>query len=102
MLNTIACIALDQMAPFEFGVICEVFGVDRREHGGPVFDFHVVAAEPGRIRTKLGFDLYVEEGGLEFARTADLVAIPASLIDTPPDDASSKSSARPSTAARGC
>ena len=24
-----------QMAPFEFGVICEVFGIDRSEHGGP-------------------------------------------------------------------
>ena len=85
MLQTIACIAVPQMAPFEFGVICEVFGIDRTEHGGPTFDFHVVAADPGPIPTKLGFDVMVTEG-LEFAYQADLVAVPASLIDTPPDE----------------
>ena len=85
MLHTIACIALPQMAPFEFGVICEVFGIDRREHGGPTFDFHVVAADPGPITTKLGFDVVVHEG-LDVAYRADLVAVPASLIDTPPDE----------------
>ncbi|HEX6955425.1 MAG TPA: AraC family transcriptional regulator, partial [Agromyces sp.] len=82
MLHSIACIAVPQMAPFEFGVICEVFGIDRSEQGGPTFDFHVVAAEPGPISTKLGFDVVVHEG-LEAARTADLVAVPASLIDEP-------------------
>lgn len=82
MLHSIACIAVPQMAPFEFGVICEVFGIDRSEQGGPTFDFHVVAAEPGPISTKLGFDVVVHEG-LEGARTADLVAVPASLIDEP-------------------
>ena len=85
MLQTIACIAMPQMAPFEFGVICEVFGIDRSEQGGPAFDFHVVAAEPGPIPTKLGFDVVVHEG-LEFARTADLVAVPAALIDEPVDE----------------
>lgn len=85
MLQTIACLAIPQMAPFEFGVICEVFGIDRTEHGGPAFDFHVVAADPGPIPTKLGFDVVVDEG-LKFAYQADLVAVPASLIDTPPDD----------------
>jgi transcriptional regulator GlxA family with amidase domain len=85
VLHTIACIAMPQMAPFEFGVICEVFGIDRREHGGPTFDFHVVAAEPGPIPTKLGFDVVVHEG-LEFARGADLVAVPAALINEPVDE----------------
>ncbi|MFD4422728.1 GlxA family transcriptional regulator [Agromyces sp. NPDC058484] len=84
MLNTIACIAVPQMAPFEFGVICEVFGIDRTDQGGPTFDFHVVAAEPGPIPTKLGFDVVVHED-LEVARRADLVAVPASLIDEPVD-----------------
>ncbi len=85
MLRTIACIALPRMAPFEFGVICEVFGIDRSEHGGPTFDFHVVAAEPGPIPTKLGFDVVVNEG-LDAAYTADLVAVPASLIGTDADE----------------
>jgi transcriptional regulator GlxA family with amidase domain len=85
VLKTIACIALPQMAPFEFGVICEVFGIDRREHGGPIFDFHVVAADPGPITTKLGFDVVVKEG-LDFAYEADLVAVPASLVGSPADE----------------
>jgi len=85
MLSTIACLALPQMAPFEFGVICEVFGIDRREHGGPSFDFHVIAAEPGRVPTKLGFDLVVTEG-LDVAASADLIAVPASLIEEDVDE----------------
>ena len=84
MLNTIACIAVPHMAPFEFGVICEVFGIDRRDHGGPTFDFHIVAADPGPISTKLGFDVVVHEN-LDIAYSADLVAVPASLIDAPVD-----------------
>ena len=84
MLNTIACIAVPQMAPFEFGVLCEVFGIDRTDHGGPTFDFHVVAAEPGPIPTKLGFDVVVHEN-LDIAYSADLIAVPASLIDAPVD-----------------
>jgi len=76
MLKKIVCITLPGMSPFEFGVICEVFGIDRSENGGPVFDFHVTAAEPGPIRTKLGFDIVVHED-LAAAADADLIAIPA-------------------------
>jgi transcriptional regulator GlxA family with amidase domain len=76
MLKKIVCVAIPGMAPFEFGVICEVFGIDRSEHGGPVFDFHVVTAVPGALRTKLGFDIVVRDG-LDAAADADLIAIPA-------------------------
>jgi transcriptional regulator GlxA family with amidase domain len=85
VLKSVACIALPQMAPFEFGVVCEVFGIDRSAQGGPTFDFHVVAADPGPIPTKLGFDVVVHEN-LDFADEADLVAVPASLIGTAPDE----------------
>ena len=85
MLRSVACIALPQMAPFEFGVVCEVFGIDRSAQGGPTFDFHVVAADPGPISTKLGFDVVVHEN-LDFAYEADLVAVPASLIGSEPDE----------------
>jgi transcriptional regulator GlxA family with amidase domain len=76
MLRKIVCLALPGMAPFEFGVICEVFGIDRSEHGGPVFDFHVTAAEPGPVRTKMGFEIVVHED-LTAAADADLIAVPA-------------------------
>ena len=76
MLKKIVCVAIPGMAPFEFGVICEVFGIDRSEHNGPVFDFEVVTAVPGPLRTKLGFDIVVHQG-LAAAADADLIAIPA-------------------------
>jgi len=76
MLKKIVCVAIPGMAPFEFGVICEVFGIDRSEHGGPVFDFRVVTAVPGALRTKLGFDIVVHDD-LAAAADADLIAIPA-------------------------
>ncbi|PPL20184.1 GlxA family transcriptional regulator [Microterricola pindariensis] len=76
MLNKVACVALPGMAPFEFGVVCEVFGIDRSDAGGPSFDFTIVAAEPGPIRTKLGFDIVVHND-LTAAADADLVVIPA-------------------------
>ncbi len=76
MLRKIVAIALPGMTPFEFGVICEVFGIDRSDMGGPVFDFHVVAAEPGPVPTRLGLDIVVREG-LEHAADADLIAVPA-------------------------
>ncbi|TFD21900.1 MULTISPECIES: helix-turn-helix domain-containing protein [unclassified Cryobacterium] len=76
MLHKVVCVTLPGLGPFEFGLICEVFGMDRSEHGGPSFDFHVTAAEPGPIRTKLGFDIIVTED-LSAAGDADLIAIPA-------------------------
>jgi transcriptional regulator GlxA family with amidase domain len=78
MLHKVVCLTLPGMAPFEFGVICEVFGIDRSEQGGPQFDFHIVAAEPGPIPMKLGFDIVVHEG-LDAAVDADLIAVPAYL-----------------------
>jgi transcriptional regulator GlxA family with amidase domain len=76
MLDKVVCLTMPGMAPFEFGVICEVFGIDRSEQGGPTFDFHIVAAEPGAIRMKLGFDIIVNED-LSAAADADLIAVPA-------------------------
>ncbi|WP_156761414.1 GlxA family transcriptional regulator [Microbacterium karelineae] len=75
-MKTVACIVQEGFAPFEFGVACEAFGLDRSAQGVPNFDFRVVAAEPGEIRSKLGFSLLVEEG-LGFADEADLVIVAA-------------------------
>ncbi len=76
MLRSVAVIALPQVAPFELGVLCEVFGIDRTDSGVPLIDFSVVAAEPGRMPASTGFDVVVEHG-LDVADKADLVAVPA-------------------------
>jgi transcriptional regulator GlxA family with amidase domain len=76
MLHSVAVLAIDGLPPFEFGVACEVFGIDRRDTGGPVFDFRVVTAHPGPVRTSLGFTLTIERG-LDEADDVDLVVVPA-------------------------
>ena len=78
MLQKIVCIALPGMAMFEFGTITEVFGIDRSDMGGPAFDFHVVAADPGPVPTKHGLSISIQED-LTAAGDADLIAIPAYL-----------------------
>ncbi len=76
MLKKVVLLALPGTAPFEFGVICEVFGIDRSETGGPAFDFTIATADPGPVRTSLGFDMMIE-AGLDVAADADLIAVPA-------------------------
>jgi len=76
VLKKIVLIALPGVAPFEFGVICEVFGIDRSDSGGPQFDFTIATAEPGPVRTSLGFDMTIEHD-LAIAAEADLIAVPA-------------------------
>ncbi|MCB1281730.1 MAG: helix-turn-helix domain-containing protein [Salinibacterium sp.] len=80
MLKNIVVLAIPGIAPFEFGVICEVFGVDRSESGGPTFDFTIATAKPGRVPTNLGFDMVVEND-LSVASEADLIAVPAHALD---------------------
>jgi transcriptional regulator GlxA family with amidase domain len=73
-MKTVACIVQDGFSPFEFGVACEAFGLDRTDDGVPNFEFRVVAADPGKVASKLGFSINVEED-LSFAYEADLVVV---------------------------
>ncbi len=74
MLQTVAVIIQPGFAPFEFGLACEAFGLDRTEDGVPKFDFRVVTPEPGAVPSKLGFSVNVEND-LSFAYEADLVVV---------------------------
>ncbi|HTP15063.1 MAG TPA: helix-turn-helix domain-containing protein [Streptosporangiaceae bacterium] len=81
MLANVAAVVLDGFSPFELGVVCEVFGVDRTDDGLPAYDFAVVAGEPGPLRSEAGFWLHARFG-LERLEAADLIAVPA-LRDRP-------------------
>ena len=77
MLRTVATLLIEGTAPFEFGVLCEVFGIDRTEDGVPPVEFRVCGERAGRpVRTGLGVHL-VPEYGLDALDGADLVALPA-------------------------
>jgi transcriptional regulator GlxA family with amidase domain len=65
------------LAPFEFGVICEVFGIDRSAQGVPNFDFKVCGPEAGvPVRTSVGATL-TPDHDFSAMLGVDLVAIPA-------------------------
>lgn len=73
-MKTVAVIVQEGFAPFEFGVACEAFGLDRSDDGVPNFDFRIVTPEPGAVPSKLGFSINVEND-LAFAYEADLVVV---------------------------
>jgi transcriptional regulator GlxA family with amidase domain len=83
-LHSVSALVLDQVTVFEFGVICEVFGIDRSADGVPTIDFKVcgpVAGDP--LRTSVGAQL-VPEHGLDGLIGSDVVAVPA--VAGPPED----------------
>jgi transcriptional regulator GlxA family with amidase domain len=75
MLRNVAVVVVNGFLPFEFGTVCEVFGVDRSDDGLPRYDFAVVAGEPPPLRA-LDFTLHPSHG-LERPEQADLIALPA-------------------------
>jgi len=75
MLRNVAAVLVNGFLPFEFGTICEVFGVDRSDDGLPRYDFAVVAGEPPPLRA-LDFTMQPSHG-LERLEQADLIALPA-------------------------
>ncbi|WP_033437688.1 helix-turn-helix domain-containing protein [Saccharothrix sp. NRRL B-16314] len=80
MLRTVAAVVIDGLAPFEFGVVCEVFGIDRTDEGVPPFDFRVCGEHPGEpVSTGVGASL-TPNHGLDALDQADLIAVPAATI----------------------
>ncbi|WP_345800839.1 helix-turn-helix domain-containing protein [Microbacterium sp. AZCO] len=73
-MKTVAVVVQQGFAPFEFGLACEAFGLDRSDDGIPNFEFRIVTPEPGAIRSNLGFSINVADD-LAFAEVADLVVV---------------------------
>ena len=76
MLKNVAAILMDGVHPFELGVVCEVFGLDRSDEGLPVYDFAVASAEGPTLGTHAGFTVSTPYG-LDRLEEADLVVVPA-------------------------
>jgi AraC family transcriptional regulator, transcriptional activator FtrA len=76
-VHRVVALAAPGIAPFELGIVVEVFGLDRPELDVPWWDELVVAAErPGPLpATSGGFSFYVEHG-LEALAAADTVVVP--------------------------
>jgi transcriptional regulator GlxA family with amidase domain len=82
MLQNVAVVILNGFTPFELGVLCEVFGVDRTDDGLPAYDFAVVSGEAlvsgeaSPLTSSAGFTVSTPYG-LDRLREADLVAVSA-------------------------
>lgn len=76
-LRSVAVVLQEPVSLFEFGVLAEVFGIDRTGDGVPAFDFRVCAERPGPVASRNGVSLTAPYG-LDAAADVDLVAVPAS------------------------
>ncbi|MEU0092885.1 helix-turn-helix domain-containing protein [Kribbella sp. NPDC006257] len=77
MLQKIAVVLMEDVALFEFGVLSEVFGIDRTDDGVPAFDFKVCSVRPGEALSTSSHSAVIAPYGLEELEDADLVALPA-------------------------
>lgn len=87
MLRSVAVLVLDRLAVFEFGVLCEVFGLDRSDDGLPVLEYRVCGVEAGRPVSTSGGVQVIPEHGLDGLAGADLVAVPATGLREYPEEA---------------
>src|SRR5260370_17375114 len=76
VLRNVAVVVVNGFLPFEFGTICEVFGIDRSDDGLPSYDFAVVAGGPPPLRAHNDFTIQ-PSAGLDRLKEADLIALPA-------------------------
>jgi len=84
VLRDVVAIVDGLVHPFELGVACEVFGIDRSDDGLPRFDFAVCATGRRPLPGPGGMSLHTSYG-LDRAANADLVVIPACHTrDQPP------------------
>ncbi len=81
MLTKVAVLAFDQIAAFELGVLCEVFGTDRSIDGFPLYDFSLCTVDGKPVRSRSGF-MITPHADLTPLETADLISVPAHPITT--------------------
>ncbi len=82
--RSVAVLATADMAAFEMGVACEVFGTDRSDRGIPLWDFALCLDAPGPLPTRSGFTIDSPHG-LDRLAAADLVIVPGwPRLATPP------------------
>lgn len=76
-LNNVAVAVVNGVTPFEMGIFCEVFGVDRSAMGLPTYDFAVCTMEENPITVGDGHYSLTLPHGPERLEEADLICLPA-------------------------
>lgn len=83
----VVALAYAGLCAFEFGIVAEVFGLDRPEMGPDWYRFGVCAEQPGPLATNAGLTVMVEHG-IDMLAAAGTIVIPGWRSDgTPPSPA---------------
>ena len=78
MISSVGVLLAERVAMFEFGVACEVFGLDRTEAGVPLIDFRVCGRVAGvPIPTSSPSVTVTPEFNLDALVGTDVVVVPA-------------------------
>lgn len=87
MLRSVAVLVLDELFVFEYGMLEQVFGLDRTADGLPRIEFRVCGVRAGEpVRTTGGVQV-LPAWGLDGLVDADVVAVPATDLRTYPPEA---------------
>ncbi|MGW0395045.1 helix-turn-helix domain-containing protein [Streptomyces sp. NPDC003042] len=76
-LKNVAVAVVNGVAPFELGIFCEVFGIDRSAMGLPTYDFAVCAVEDNPLPVGDGHFTLSLPYGPDRLEEADLICLPA-------------------------
>src|SRR3546814_19947859 len=71
----VAALVYDDLCNFEFSCAAEIFGLPRPEFEPDWYRFLTVAAEPGPLRARFGFQLR-PDAGLDRLNDADTLVVP--------------------------
>ncbi len=83
----VCTLVYDQLCTFEYGIATELFALQRKEIGNPLYRFETVAAESGHLNAVGGLQIRADKG-IERRDAADIIIIPGwHSIDTPPSSA---------------
>lgn len=85
--HRVAVLAYAGMAPFELGVVVEVFGLPRPELDVPWYELEVCAERPGPALDAVGGFALVARHGLDRLASADTVIVPGQPVHEPVSDA---------------
>ncbi len=75
-LSKVVAVVVAGVSPFELGVACEGFGVDRTDDGVPRVDFAVASVDGSAVPTSGGMSISTTHR-LDVADDADMVIVPA-------------------------
>lgn len=84
--RTVAAIVYDGIATFEFGIVAEVFGLDRPEMGADWYRLITCAAEPGPLRAGGGLTVTVEHDLSDLERAGTIVIAGWKDVGIPPPE----------------